>query len=85
MTTDSSGQSYKCSTIVNYDLSFILTRRLQLNLQDWSQPACHFLPGPDDEVHLVPHLGLHEVQDRRDQVQGGVALVVAEAAVWPNQ
>ena len=44
-----------------------------------------YLPCPDDEVHLVPHLGLHEVQDRGDQVQGGVALIVAEAAVRSNQ
>ena len=85
MTTDSSGQSYKCSTIVNYDLSFILTRRLQLNLQDWSQPACHFLPGPDDEVHPVTHLWLHEVEHGGDEVGGRVALVVAEAAVGPNE
>ena len=44
-----------------------------------------YSPCPDDEVHLVPHLGLHEVQDRGDQVQGGVALVVTEAAVRSNQ
>ena len=41
-----------------------------------------FLPRPDDEVHPVPHLRLHELQHGRDQVHRRVALEVVTNILW---